>query len=115
MLTRLGRVVLLWMLCLLSFATCASAECAWVLWFYRAEERVDGGLRGSDSIDSAYPTLAECDRELAATREVLKGEGYKVSGGTARGSHIVIGNKEGERVKYSCLPETVDPRGPKGK
>src|SRR5262245_22256311 len=92
--------------CLLTVTTSASAECACVLWFYRA---------GVDSIDSAYPTLAECDRELAAAREVLKADGYKVSGGNAPSPHVAIGNKVGERVSYRCLPDTIDPRGPKGK
>jgi hypothetical protein len=98
-------IIALAMLCLSAFATSAAAECAWVLWFSKI---------GYDSIDSAYSSLAECDRQLAGNREVMRADGYKVSGG-APGSHIVIGSKGGERLSYRCLPDTVDPRAPKGK
>jgi hypothetical protein len=45
---------------------------------------------------------------------VLKADGFTVHGGVP-GSLEVIGQKGTMRSKYFCLPDTVDPRGVKGK
>jgi len=90
----------------------AEAECAWVLW----EE-------DKSSVDKwrvlfAQKTQESCEGLLT---EVLKGfvaahreEGQRIESGdrfytgtTAAGDRRIIA--------YHCLPETVDPRGPKGK
>ncbi len=42
----------------------------------------------------------------------LKKDGYKVR---AEGEPDVFGQRGTERLKYFCLPDTVDPRGPKVK
>jgi hypothetical protein len=94
---------------LTSIAT-ASAECAWVLWGFT----IDKSARMADySAEEAHATQRECDQGVRDFAPALRGQGYSVSGGAA-GSRMVLGKKEGTSVKYFCLPDTVDPRGPKG-
>jgi hypothetical protein len=73
-----------------SFGT-VSAECAWVLW--TKINALEWETRGG------YDTRAECERERGKSVEgVLQGTG---------GSQFVVLN--------ACLPDTVDPRGPKAR
>ncbi len=108
--TRLARSASL----LVAFSVLASvatvhAECAWVVWAYALGERVE-----SYSIDAAYPTRKECDESVRKTADAAKAQGYDVRGGIP-GSPEVIAQKGTTTLKYFCLPDTVDPRGPKGK
>jgi hypothetical protein len=98
--TRLARrVSLIAALSLFTSATTASAECAWILWA--------GGVKASGEAVYApiegYPTRAECMKGRTASSvdevEQLKRD---VAGA-------------GMKLAFTCLPDTVDPRGPKGK
>ncbi len=86
--------ILLALLCLVALATSA-AECAWVLW---VEEPV-GSNRWSLASRTAFERKRECDevqRTLTETR-------------------IEASKRKLLAQTYRCLPDTVDPRGAKGK
>ncbi len=78
---------LLLTLSLLTSAATIHAECAWVLWV-RASPTVNGNIVGAwtPKIKAAFE----------ATGLVLK-QGQSAD------------------IRWQCLPDTVDPRGPKGK
>jgi hypothetical protein len=99
--------LLLLALSLLTSAVTAYADCAWVLWFNpEADVHV---------VESAHPSVTECDVALVDMRAVLRKDGYKVYGGSTSSDHVLLGERGVEHIMYRCLPDTVDPRGVKGK
>jgi type IV secretory pathway protease TraF len=84
----LRRAPLLLALSMLTSAATASAECAWVLWSASASASLPVG---------AWDTKSRCEE---AKSERLRAVGTAV---------------ERTAVTFVCLPDTVDPRGPKGK
>ena len=116
MTTRWPRIVLATLSCLLTLATSASAECAWVEWV-RHEDWVSNDIEAVDvggwEPHSAYKTLQGCE-ERQSIEELDRA-------GTIRWRCIPATLKPHGRMKdravttVRCLPDTVDPRGPKGK
>jgi hypothetical protein len=90
---------------LLTSAATAYAECAWVLWLYATTPAKYQWIEGTES-------LAECrralDRHLQAMG-VSKTETWEATGG---GTGVTVGRGQ---IVLRCLPDTIDPRGPKGK
>jgi len=92
--------LLLALLGLLTVATSASADCAWVLWASSVGsatgEEVWAVILAYSAAEGGQP---ECDRFAEKRNKALEND---------------------ERTKRSmrrlvCLPDSVDPRGPKGK
>jgi len=92
----------------LAFAPSAWSECAWVLW---AETR---GLRYETV--SASDTREVCERALGKQIARWKtGANVTVDDTTVNvRSEDKSGSASISSVRYVCLPDTVDPRGPKG-
>jgi hypothetical protein len=107
---RLLRVSVI-ALSLVTSAATAYAECAWVLWLtdYYFDNKIQTGLI------TAFKTKEECDvrlRQLEETHE-KQIENWKKRG--EPGSTWKGGEKFPVSGILDCLPDTVDPRGPKRK
>ncbi len=104
--TNLLRAVLLSLLCLMVFATSAAAECACVLWQAPSGWREWLGWRSSPV--RAFESHRDCDEMQTAFNLVRT---TAVDRQTVE-NLTVLGYKT--EMSYHCLPDTVDPRGPKG-
>lgn len=116
------RAILVTLVCLLASVPAAHAECAWVLWEFK--ERY---WRKADALDSAWTILQvyearnECRTDQA---KLLSGEtswapAYKNRSRLDDGFFVSI-EVDGKVVgtikqRALCVPDTVDPRGPKGR
>ena len=96
---RLRRASLLLALSLLASAATAYAECAWVLWASRVAQ--DWVIHGT------YQSRGECLKRLE--REFAD---HPLTASERANANVRL-NVAGSIV-YHCLPDTVDPRGPKG-
>jgi len=115
-------------LCVLLTAGPASAECAWVLWMKTELVNVTAGKIESDGwqIESAVPTYAACTtsarRRAERTAEPSEGPNVKgtglnelIGGGFRVSKQYRSPEHASASVEFRCFPDTVDPRGPKGK
>jgi len=91
------RRLLVVILGLLAAATPARADCAWVLWLGTGSTYTPFGAYGPstgerDCKEAAAQLMTELQKDAKQLREFLKSSS-----------------------RYVCLPDTVDPRGPKAK
>jgi hypothetical protein len=102
-------------LTLLTSAAAASAECAWVLWSSLSETP---DPRSAPQMIyepiSAQASRQECDEAVGVRARVLKKNGWKVFGWSP-GAYEMVATQGTKTWRYVCLPDTVDPRGGKGK
>jgi len=131
--TRLGRrASLLVAFYLLTSAATAYAECAWVLWSdTRSTIKVESGGTYTSSPDvkvvQAEANQTGCEKALDTLVAMAEASAKPAAGATAtvirlaRGRALVTftypesNPRLRDLAEYVCLPDTVDPRGPKGK
>ena len=90
---RLGRrATVLVAFSLLASAATADAKCAWVLWS-QAVQRQTGQILAFPM--RSFDTRQACERELFAAAKQREAENLE------------------SRIGLVCVPDTVDPRGPK--
>ena len=109
-LARRASLIVVLLLLLASVGT-ASAECAWVMWLTRDA----GGTTQPSVIYASYATIADCvkvlDHEERAARADSANQVARVAPTT-----LDIGRLTPLRGRsFLCLPDTIDPRGPKSK
>ncbi len=97
---------------LLATAATAYAECAWVLW--RETLPTQFPEVPDWQIMQAHPTVKECSRDLVDLALMLKRDGNRVEGAFPDSRTATVTTKQ-DKGYLMCLPDTVDPRGPKGK
>jgi hypothetical protein len=109
-------------LCVLTLASSAHAECGWVLW-EKEVVNIGGNPTGWDRLDFCG-TEAECRQKAtnAASLRYATEYAHWPKRGTLPEprrdddtSVLVFLEFESRTFSYVCLPDTVDPRGPKGK
>jgi hypothetical protein len=119
MTTHYGAHILLALLCLLALATSASAGCAWVMWtaIYVPNQRD----LASYTRETGYPSAQDCikalDAQSTSSQENIslrpKASVSKVD--RTESTELFLWHREGGADVFRCYPDTVDPRGPKGK
>ena len=101
----IARIALATYGCLLALVTSASAEGAWTLWMM-------GASSPWDSVGT-FPTREHWVEALHPQAQAVEKLGLNVTEDVPGGSFV--GTNADRDIRGQCLPDTVDPGGPKGK
>ncbi len=105
------RASLLVALSLLVPAATAYAASEWVLWL---KKDYDAAVEGQWSLIQAFVTRQDCIAALGETFTQASDGQTMATRESVRGSFLVIAPYGRASTAAMCLPDTVDPRGPKG-
>ncbi len=111
----LRRASLLVAFYLLTSAATAHAECAWVLW--NATNFLSGNTEREWRMMGAFPTHGACQASFGLTVDTYLAKMRSAENTvTIHGDEIVVSGESLQPImqRFVCLPDTVDPRGPKG-
>ena len=86
---------------LLAWTATASAECAWLLWAKQSLSTKREQLPEL-TLEAAYERVEDCTRALD--------QRFPDARGRSTSTVVTLGNK-----MFMCIPDTIDPRGPKGR
>jgi hypothetical protein len=101
--------IFLSLLCVLAFATSAGAECAWVLW---------GTWLGEEPTpDRAFRTAEACHGAISEklTKARREGTGHTIVSYGPDTAQLIEFAGTNKLTILKCLPDSIDPRGPKGR
>ncbi len=100
------RALLLSLAILLLYAGSAAAQCAWVMWEHVWYSGAKAYLPGYGQMwtPTGAATQATCERE----RGVMERQYFALA-------QVSPKPDPDKSVQWVCLPDTVDPRGPKGR
>jgi hypothetical protein len=106
--------------CLWAAVTSASAECAWVLWIQKSVGPIDMAAEPPWLVVEAAQTYAACESAKAQRlNHAAKAQDSAETTVFENSLTKTIRDAEGRSVTWliriQCFPDTVDPRGPKGK
>ena len=113
------RSVSLSLLCVTFFATSAAADCSWVLWSHTDRWTGGGSQETEWGIVEAVDSRSACDLAYQHVKVNHEARGWKPPvpestllsfQGTLSDGRTLL-----SLIEWRCLPDTVDPRGPKGK
>ena len=116
---RLRRASVISSLSLLAWAATAHAECAWVFWLEAGDAR---SHESSSRPVSGWGTREACEQAMTQklASDSVKDADMEVTVDPQAGRPRLWVRRKGRPeplavYTYVCLPDTVDPRGPKGK